>query len=242
MLLAESLLGLSAVISDVDRAAAARWATSNLASEVFILDDGFQHLALARDLNILVIDATNPFGGGHLLPRGRLREPLSAIRRADCIVITRADQVAEVESLTSALRKLCAATPILSSKTVTRRLAPLAGTQSLQEAEQPVGVFCGIGNPESFFKHLEFNGHAICYRRGFADHHNYQQQEIDEVISAARARGARTLLTTQKDAVKLRGLSFDMPCYVVEIELVINDESEFRRLIRSAISAQPKHS
>jgi tetraacyldisaccharide 4'-kinase len=105
-----------------------------------------------------------------------------------------------------------------------------------------VGVFCGIGNPESFVKHLELNGHAICYQRAFADHHDYQQQEIDEVISAARTRGAKALLTTQKDAVKLRSLAFDMPCYVVEIGLVIKDESEFRRLIRSAISAKPKHS
>ena len=98
-LLAENLQGIAAVISDADRFAAGQWAISELGSEVFILDDGFQHLRLARDLNVATIDATDPWGGGRLLPRGRLREPRAGLARADCIVITRADQADDFDSL-----------------------------------------------------------------------------------------------------------------------------------------------
>src|SRR5215211_4895060 len=83
-LLAERLLGAAAVVCDRDRVAAARWAREELGAEVFVLDDGFQHLRIARDLDIVTLDATAPWGGGHLLPRGRLREPVSGLARADC--------------------------------------------------------------------------------------------------------------------------------------------------------------
>src|SRR5215208_3969363 len=98
-LLAERLLGAAAVVCDRDRVAAARWARAELGAEVFVLDDGFQHLRLARDLDIVTLDATAPWGGGHMLPRGRLREPVSGLARADCVVITRAEQARDIEGL-----------------------------------------------------------------------------------------------------------------------------------------------
>ncbi|MDT5262954.1 MAG: tetraacyldisaccharide 4-kinase, partial [Acidobacteriota bacterium] len=98
-LLAERLLGTASVVCDRDRVAAARWARENLGAEVFILDDGFQHLRMGRDLDVVTLDASAPWSGGHMLPRGRLREPVSGLRRADCVVITRAELAADLEAL-----------------------------------------------------------------------------------------------------------------------------------------------
>lgn len=101
-LLASRLVGSAAVISSADRIAAGHEAINDFGTDCFVLDDGFQHLRLARDLNIVTIDATNPWGGGKLLPYGRLRETPESLSRADCVVITRCDQVRELDKLRSA--------------------------------------------------------------------------------------------------------------------------------------------
>ncbi|MDT4965307.1 MAG: tetraacyldisaccharide 4-kinase, partial [Acidobacteriota bacterium] len=126
-LLAERLIGKAAVISDGDRVAAARWAEENLGCDAFILDDGFQHLRLARDLNILAIDATNPWGGGKLLPRGRLREPLKEISRADCVIITRSEQVEDSSSLRHEIMRWNNSCLLVTSRTRTSALRFIAG-------------------------------------------------------------------------------------------------------------------
>lgn len=240
LLLAENLLGLAAVISDIHRVSAARWAIANLNTEVFILDDGFQHWRIARDLNILVIDATNPWGGGQLLPRGRLREPVNGIQRADCIVITHADQVTDEEALQRRIAELAGPKPMISSFVKTKGLRPLHQRMPQHDGEvsEPVGAFCGIGNPESFFAHLKLDAHAVCYTRRFSDHYKYRQADVDEVVAQARGRGAQTLLTTAKDAVKLRAIRFDIPCYAVDIELGFGDENKLRQIVLAAVSAK----
>ena len=240
-LLAESLLGLAAVISDADRVSAARWAAANLATEVFILDDGFQHLKIARDLNILVVDATNPWGGGQLLPRGRLREPLNGMQRADCVVITHADQAGDIGSISSLkarIAELAGPKPVITSRVRTRGLTPIQQATAIAGTPaEPIGAFCGIGNPDSFFAHLKLDGHSICYTRKFADHQIYQQSDVDQVVADARSSGAQILLTTAKDAVKLRALRFDLPCYALDIELSFGEETELSQIVRAAVSA-----
>ncbi len=114
--LAENLKGAAAVICDSDRAAAGQWAISNLGADVFVLDDGFQHLQLGRDLNILAIDASNPWGGGRLLPYGRLRESRRGVSRADCAIITRADRETDTSLLKSQIQELVGERPILTSQ------------------------------------------------------------------------------------------------------------------------------
>jgi tetraacyldisaccharide 4'-kinase len=116
LLLAETLKGLAAVISDADRVSAARWAVQNLHSDVFVLDDGFQHLRVDRDLNILTIDATNPWGNRKLLPAGILRESLSEIKRAECFVITRADDPKSTEELRREIAAQSHGRPVFSSR------------------------------------------------------------------------------------------------------------------------------
>ena len=243
LLLAESLVGVAAVVCDADRAGAARWAMENLGSEVFILDDGFQHLRIARDLNILTVDATNPFGGGRLLPRGHLREPLKGIRRADLIVVTRMEQAVDIERLRTELKRLSGGRPVLLSRARTRAVRPLADsaaseTVSADSLPQPVAAFCGIGNPTAFFTHLRNGGHTPAYTRAFPDHHVYTQADAASLSNDARNAGARLLLTTAKDAVKLRSLEFDLPCYVLEIELEFgaDDEASIVGLIDKTLS------
>ena len=126
-MLAEKLKGKAAVISDRDRVDAGLWAKENLHSDAFILDDGFQHLRVARDLNMVVIDATNPWGGGKLLPRGRLREPKSGLARADCVVITRAERSSNPDALREEIKILSGSKPVFIARTQTARIRTLRG-------------------------------------------------------------------------------------------------------------------
>src|SRR5206468_6976857 len=117
---------------------------------------GFQHLRLARDLDIVTVDATNPWGGGSLLPYGRLREPRAGLSRADCIVITRTEQVEDLVKIKDAIQALAGAIPVFSSRMVTAGIRSLDGAivDKKSGVSQPVAAFCGVGNPESFFNHL----------------------------------------------------------------------------------------
>jgi tetraacyldisaccharide 4'-kinase len=240
--LAESLLGVAAVVSNADRVSAARWAIDNLKSTLFILDDGFQHLSIARDLNLVTIDATNPWGAGRLLPAGRLREPLRGLARADAILLTRAELSSDIDSLRSEVYHLSKGRPILTSQTRTLRIRQLTADASngsnndaIEAPIQPVAAFCALGNPEAFFAHVRSDGLKIVHAKAFKDHHTYIQSDIDDLHRAAIAHGASGFVTTAKDAVKLHELNFDFPCYVVDIELVIEDEAKLIELLRNAI-------
>jgi tetraacyldisaccharide 4'-kinase len=241
--LAEALQGKAAVISDADRAAAARYALENLQSEVFILDDGFQHLRIARNLDLVVVDATNPWGGEKLLPRGRLREPLRELGRADCIILTRSEQSRDIDSLRRQAERLSGGRPVLLSRMRTRSLRPLdqISNSNLSETHpsslisHPFAALCAIGNPSAFFKHIERDGYLLNYAQAFPDHHIYTQKDVDEFVMKARRAGAQALMTTAKDEVKLRSLRFDLPCFVLEIELDFDDGEKLAGMIREAI-------
>ncbi|MDT5269430.1 MAG: tetraacyldisaccharide 4-kinase [Acidobacteriota bacterium] len=244
-LLAESLLGVAAVVCDRDRVAAARWARAELGAEVFVLDDGFQHLRIARDLDIVTLDATAPWGGGHMLPRGRLREPATGLARAGCVVITRAELAADLEGLRAEVARVSGGrAAVFTSRVQTLGLKPLsergAGVADVNlESVRvgTVGAFCAVGNPAAFFEHARRDGFELGYTRAFADHHTYTRADAETVSREAVAQGARALLTTTKDAVKLRGLDFALPCYVVETVLEFDDEARLLGLLRGAVSA-----
>src|SRR5205085_1292253 len=126
-LLAEKLLGAASVVCDRDRVAAARWAREHLGAEVFVLDDGFQHLRIARDLDIVTLDATAPWGGRAMLPRGRLREPASGLSRADCVVITRAELAADLEGLRAEVARVSGGrAAVFTSRVQTHGLSTLS--------------------------------------------------------------------------------------------------------------------
>lgn len=235
-LLAESLKGIASVVCDSDRVSAGTWAIEHLGADVFVLDDGFQHLRLARDLNILVIDASNPWGGGHLLPYGRMREPRHGLSRADCVVITRTYQDSDLAALKNEIQRFTAA-PIFTSRMQSKRIRKIDSTfaEQLDSIPQPLAAFCAVGNPRSFFDHLKREGFDLACTQTFPDHHNYSQADIDRFIEEARAFGARGLITTAKDAVKIRDFAFEFPCNVLEIEIVIDQHGALLDLIRNSV-------
>jgi tetraacyldisaccharide 4'-kinase len=231
-LLAENLRGVAAVLSDADRVAAAHWAIENLKSEVFILDDGFQHLRVARNLDMVVVDATNPWGGGKLLPRGRLREPLRELSRADCIILTRCEQSHEVDSLREQSERLSGGRPVLLSRTRTRMLRPLDATMKESivpdssshpssllpyPLPSPFAAFCAIGNPASFYEHLRKDGYMLRLTRAFADHHVYTQRDIDVLISEAQHVGAQGLPSSWVRFIS----AFPVTCWRLSLSLMM---------------------
>lgn len=236
-LLAERLLGLAAVICDPNRVSAGKWAIKEFGIEVFVLDDGFQHLRLFRDLNIVAIDATDPWGSGALLPYGRLREPVSGLNRADCVVITRANSQKSLAPLKSKIEATLSGRPVVMSHMRTCAIKPMPANGVMKDGAEilkPIGAFCGIGNPDAFFCHLEGDGFKLVFKRTFHDHHSYSNADVDLIIADAKNSGVKTLFTTAKDAVKLRSCRFEMPVLVVEIEPVFPDD-RFRDLILSTI-------
>jgi len=241
LLLAEHLRGRAAVISDADRVSAARWAIAGLQSDLLVLDDGFQHLRVARNLDIVTIDAMNPAGNGRLLPAGILREPFSQIARADCVVITRADFTDNIENLEKEIESVAAGLPIFRSRMKPLRLRSInPGGEAAADIDEviktrPAAAICAIGNPQSFFAQLRRDGYRLCHARSFRDHHNFTQNDIDQFIREARLHGAEAILTTAKDEVKLRAIEFDLPCYVNDITIEIDDPAKLRDMLKQAI-------
>jgi tetraacyldisaccharide 4'-kinase len=198
----------------------------------FVLDDGFQHLKLARDVNVLLIDAANPFGGGKLLPAGRLREPRSAMSRADAIVITRSEHAPAIES---AIR-LDSSAPIFYSQAKLDGLfsaeTEAAATAAPPSRESKWFAFCGVGNPEAFAADLKQWGFAVAGKRVFKDHHAYTQAELDEIALAAERAGAAHLVCTEKDKFNLpSGARGRLPIFYCRISMRVDREADLMRLI-----------
>ncbi len=194
------------VVVDHDRVAGARKAIEQHGAGALILDDGFQHRRLKRDMDIVAIDATCPFGYGRMLPAGLLREPVSSLARADAVVITRFDQAddAQIKRLEEAIRRVAPGVPI--AKAVHKHThAVTAGnaTLSLDELRaKKVFAFCGIGNPKAFYDCLRQHGMTLTGTRTFDDHHPYTDGDMKSLYNEASADGAEVLLCTQKDWVK----------------------------------------
>ena len=238
-LLAERLKSRAAVISNADRRSAALWAIQNLRSDVFVLDDGFQNLGLARNLDIVTIDATNPWGNRRLLPAGILREPLRELARADCIVLTRVDESHRIQDLEREINELSKGRPVFRSRMKMVGLRPVSAAGDSLSTEgiksSAVAAFCAIGNPQSFITQLRGDGCELGHAQIFRDHHVYTQSDIDRIVRESIAAGARTLLTTAKDEVKLRSLRFDLPCYAVDIGIEIDESQKLNALIEGAL-------
>jgi len=201
----------------------------------FVLDDGFQHLQLARDADIVLIDAANPFGGGHLLPAGRLREPRSALARADLIVITRSDRAPALEA---AIRRDSDA-PVFYARTQLDSIRAWSGAYPGAEdagaRSRKYFAFCGIGNPSAFLADLRDWGFHIAGHAFFPDHHRYTQQDIAAIEVEARKAGASALICTEKDLFNLpRDGAPSMDVRYCRISLRVDREAEFWSAILKA--------
>jgi tetraacyldisaccharide 4'-kinase len=201
----------------------------------FILDDGFQHLALQRDADVVLIDGRDPFGGGKLLPCGRLREPPAALRRASVVVITRSEHAPAVESL---VRRNTQA-PIFYAQaelqTVLRAPALAVEWPLAERAAARVFAFCGIGNPGAFFGDLRRWGFSVAGERSFRDHHRYSPSDLAALERAAEAVRADALICTEKDVFNLRDTGAGrLPVYACRIGLVLSDAARFWDAVVSA--------
>lgn len=236
--LARKLLGKAVIVADADRVAAAAWAKEKFGITAFVLDDGFQHRRAKRDLDIVCIDATNPCGNGRILPAGNLRESFKELRRADAIVVTRSNFVDTVEDLAAQLKRRNAEAPLFKASTRITRITELndfldsAGSE-VDIEETPVFAFCGLGNPEIFRRQLVSQEMKIAGLCSIGDHYRYTQSDTEFLQSGAKRSGGEALITTAKDAVKLERLKFEMPVFVAEAEVVIEEAAIFRKLVLS---------
>ena len=199
------------VIVDADRVSAAAKAISEFDAGILVMDDGFQHRRLRRDLDIIAIDATCPFGYGRALPAGLLRESKNAIRRAHAVVITRYDQATrdDIGKLEETIDRI--APGITIAKAVHKHPnACLAKEKilTLEELrEKRIFAFCGVGNPNAFLNRLNEFGLDVLGSKVYNDHHNYTLQDVEDIYKEARELEADLILSTQKDWVKTTLLS-----------------------------------
>jgi len=211
----------------------------------FVLDDGFQHLQLARDLNVLVIDASNPFGGGHLLPAGNLREPRSAIGRADVIIITRTAHAPAVEAV---IRRYAQTVPIFYATMNCESFTPSHEDEAFERLSQQeqrkaeiferkrVFAFSAIGNPSAFLDNLHEWGVPVIGQYSFPDHHKISAADAAKVEVQARAAGANALVCTEKDLMNLQKLdAFSLPVWICRASLNVHRADEFWRVSREIL-------
>ena len=234
-------------IQSPDRVAAAGKAIADHHVDSIVLDDGFQHRRIGRNLDVVLIDATNPFGYDFMLPRGLLRESTRGLRRADAILITRCDQVPAAR-LTAIEDRIYSVAPCHRNRSVrvlfrpTRLLGVDGTTQPLTHLKEgPVLVLAAIGNPAGFVETCRGAGANVIHSRVYPDHHHYTQSDLKAVQAEALACGASSVITTIKDMVKLRRLDQEstrqsgIPVLAVETVTVF-DTPQAEESVRSLIS------
>jgi tetraacyldisaccharide 4'-kinase len=217
-----------AVVVNPDRVAGAAEAICRHDAQVLVMDDGFQHRRLARDLDIVAIDATGPFGYGKVLPAGLLREPIMGLRRAHAVVLTRCDQVSEdtLKRIEKDIRRVNPDLIIARSLHVPVGIKTCEGTEIGLDrlGRKRLFAFCGIGNPQSFFHAVEHLGGVLVGSRAYDDHYRYTARDLDQIRKEAAAREASLILTTQKDWTKISrwaGSQDHPPLAYLAIELQI---------------------
>ncbi len=236
----------SKVIVNPDRVAGAAEAISKFAARVLIMDDGFQHRRLARNLDIITIDSTRPFGYGKIFPAGLLREPVNSLRRADAAVITRCDQIAASE-LNKIENKLQAINPdmiiarsvhaIVSAKTTDGKNINIENING-----KKIFAFCGIGNPNAFLNTIKALGAELAGSKIHNDHYQYTDACLADIYKQARHTKVDLILTTQKDWTKIKHLTLDMngiPLAYLTIEIkFLEGEDKLRHLIEETLAGK----
>lgn len=229
-------------LQGADRVALARTAVEELESEVLLLDDGFQHRRLARDLDLVLIDAMAPWGHGYLLPRGLLREPTSSLRRAGVILLTRCDQTPpeQRDRLRQTIARIAPHAPIVETTHRAVELSNSDGENAPLDVlrEGPSAAFCGLGNPEAFRRSLVDLGARLEDFRVYPDHHAYNREDVESLRRWAGTLPAGTaIVTTQKDLVKLRlSRLADRPLWCLRIRLhVESGQDALEERLRSVL-------
>ncbi len=223
-----------------------RWTTGTLLEkkynpDVFLLDDGFQHRRLARDLDIVLLDALNPFARGGVFPLGRLRESPRALARAGAVVIMRAVSERGYTGLIQQIRAINPHAPIFRAAVQPRYWVSHRTARLAHPPEGPVAAFCGLGNPASFWTTLKRARIQPVFTWSFSDHHRYQWSELQRLAAQARVHGANILFCTEKDAANLPARSLELltedsvELYWLKIGLEIDNEDALLELIESKL-------
>jgi 3-deoxy-D-manno-octulosonic-acid transferase len=229
-----------------DRFVTGRMLEQQFGVDLVLLDDGFQHVRLLRQADIVLVDGLNPFAGGELFPLGRLREPLDGLARADLFVITRSEHSALLPAIRRTLRHFNQRAPIFHAG-----VRPTAWVEHrtgcrIPIAEAPftrIAGFCGLGNPLSFRRTLEALGLEVTGWVEFEDHHRYRPGELRRMANSLGAGNAQALVTTEKDAINLcegcDGLVAPLPLYWLAVEMEIDDEAAFLAAIGQRLGLAP---
>lgn len=233
------------VIVNPNRVAGALEAVNKFGAKVLILDDGFQHRRLARDLDIVTIDATLPFGYGKLLPAGLLREPATSLKRANAVVITRCNQTAEAElvEIEKSLRQ------INRNMIIVRSIHAPACAKTVENKEisldklknKKIFAFCGIGNPGAFFETIKGLESNLIGSKVYNDHHHYKESDIADIFNHANDLGVELILTTQKDWAsakhEVRNTKYEQFFAFLAIEIqFLSGEDKLKALIKSTLA------
>jgi len=236
-LIAKSLPGVAVVVHR-DRYQAGRWAEQKLGTEIHLLDDGFQHRRLWRDVDILLVDGNESQQGLRLYPRGRLREPLEGIKRADIVVVTQSTPEQSPPYVLEAIKEHNPTAPIFYSQRLLKGLFWVKGDQEVRESPfltKRVVSLCAIAQPRYFENDLQRLQLEIVRSFRFKDHHWYKQGEVDAVVATAHQLGAEAVVTTEKDALRLSRLEFGhLPFLYLKIGVKIREE-EFQQTLMSKL-------
>lgn len=238
LMLAAKLQGVPVLVGK-HRYESGMHAAGELDSNVVVMDDGFQVWKLHRDLNIVLVDGTNPFDNGRVLPAGRLREPVSALRRADCVIVTglepEDDALAEV---TAKIVRVAPRVPVFSARHTPVMLYAVEGGAEISVESlhgQQVFALSSIAHPASFERTLSGTGAGLAGCERYPDHHSYTQDDVRRVENRARECGAEFVVTTEKDAVKLEGMHMELPFLALGTRLSISDEDGLWEIVGSAL-------
>ena len=235
-MLAKNLPGV-VVLVDKNRVKAGAYAIRKFGCDTLVLDDGFQYLPLKGRLNLLLVDKTNPFGNGFLLPRGILREPVKHLKRASYVFLTKSNGVRD-EELETLIRAVnpgaeiieCAHRPQYLQRVGGEERRPLADLQGRR-----IACFSGIATPETFERFLREGGATLVHVERFLDHYRFTADDLDDVFAAARQAGADFIVTTEKDAVRIpdaQGAGCPLPLYYLRLEIeILRGAADFQEAV-----------
>lgn len=234
-MLARNLPGVI-VLVDKNRVKAGAYAIKKFGCDTLVLDDGFQYLPLKGRLNLLLVDKTNPFGNGHLLPRGILREPIKHLKRASYVFLTKSNGERDPE-LEALIRQQNPEADLIECAHRPQYLQRFGVPADAPGARQPLSflkgkrvlAFSGIATPESFEKFLRDLGALLVARERYLDHYRYEESDLRELFEMAQREGAEYLMTTEKDAVRIAdNRSCPLPLYYLRLEIdIIRGAADF---------------
>ena len=234
------------VVVDADRVVGAAVAVGEKDADVLVLDDGFQHRRLARNLDVVVIDALRPWGGGDVLPAGNLREPLTSLARGDLFVISRANQVgaAAREAIEAELRDWVTDPRVVHAAVHAAEVVWRDGRRSPPDELRPMRLqpVCGIGNPQTFARLLAPLASAVRTVLPFPDHHRYTAEDARVIVEAARRRGVDVIVTTRKDwgkLVRVWPADSPIPLARIDVRMMLDDAAgQFTAALDAALGGE----